>query len=99
MEKTSILPFLFFNSSILSFFHSSILNPKVLSVVIIDETTGFMTVKAGWSYDEIRHIKGKETVAIETARIALRQHKGLADMPLGIDMTEIGSCEETVIAT
>ncbi len=71
----------------------------VLSVVIIDETTGFMTVKLGWPNDEIWRVKGEETVAIETAWIALRQHEGLGDTALDIDMTEIGSCEEAVVTT
>ena len=58
-----------------------------------------MAIEAGWTDDEIGHIEGKETFAIETTRVTLRQHKGLADHALGIDMTEIGPCEETVVTT
>ena len=57
------------------------------------------TIEAGGGDDELGHIEGQETVAIETAWIALRQHEGLADPALGIDVTEIGSREETVVAT
>ena len=58
-----------------------------------------MTIEASWTNDEIGYIEGKETVAIKAAWIALRQHKGLADVPFGINMTEIRSCKETIIPT
>ena len=58
-----------------------------------------MTIEASRTNDEIGHIEGKETFSIETARISLRQHEGLADHPLAIDVTEIGSREKTVVAT
>ena len=57
-----------------------------------------MTIKASRAYDEIGDVERKETFAIETARISLRQHKGLADNALGINMTEIGSRKEAVVA-
>ena len=58
-----------------------------------------MTIETGRTNDEVRHIEGKETVAIETTRITLRQHKRLGDVPLGIDVTEIGPREKTIITT
>ena len=58
-----------------------------------------MTIEVGWSNDEIGHIKGEETFAIETARIALGQHEGLADSSLFIDMTEIRTRIKTIVAT
>lgn len=74
-------------------------NAKVLAVIIIDETTGFVTIEVRRTDDEIGYIEGHETVAIEAARMALGQHEGLADNALGIDVTEIGPCEEAVVAT
>ena len=74
-------------------------NAKVLAVIIIDEATGFMTIEVRRTDDKIGHIEGHETVAIEVARMALWQHEGLADNALGIDVTEIGPCEEAVVAT
>ena len=49
--------------------------------------------------DEIGDVEGQEAVAIETARVSLGQHKGLSNMALCIDMTEIGSREESVVTT
>ena len=75
------------------------MHAKVLTRVIVDETTGLMTIEVSGANDEIRHIEREKTLAIETARITLRQHKGLGDVPLGIDVTEVGPCKETVVAT
>ena len=75
------------------------MHAKVLTRFMIDDTTGLMTIEVSGANNEFRHIEGQETLAIETARITLRQHKGLGDSPLVINMTEIGSREETVIAT
>ena len=72
---------------------------KVLSVFIIDESAGLVSIEMSRANDEIGYIEGKETSAIKTPRISLWQHKGLADSPLGINMTEIGPCEQTVITT
>ena len=72
---------------------------KVLAGFIVDDTAGLITVELGWANDKIGHIEGKETFAVETARVALRQHKGFADIPLGIDVTEIGPCEQPIVAT
>lgn len=58
-----------------------------------------MTIKVSRAYDEIGDVERKETFAIETARISLRQHKGLADLSLSVNVTKIGPCEETVVAT
>ena len=72
---------------------------KVFARFIINESTGLMTIKVSRTNDEIGHIEGEETLAIETARIALRQHEGLADNAVSIDVTEIGPREETIVAT
>ena len=58
-----------------------------------------MAIKVRGRYDEVGPIEGEETVAIEAAWIALRQHKGLADNTFGIDVTDIGSRKKTIIAT
>ena len=65
----------------------------------VDGTGGLMTVETGGSGDEIGDIEGEETLTIETTGIALRQHEGLADITLGIDVTEIGARIESVVAT
>ena len=65
----------------------------------VDGTGGLMTVETGGGGDEIGDIEGEETLTIETTGIALRQHEGLADITLGIDVTEIGTGEESVVAT
>ena len=74
------------------------LHTEILSIIIVNKMTGIMAVEASGGNDEIGYIEGQETIAIETARIALGQHKGLADIALSIDMTEIGASEETVVA-
>ena len=58
-----------------------------------------MAIEMSGGDDEIWHIERKEAIAIETAWISLWQHKGLADIALGVDMTEIGPREETIVAT
>ena len=58
-----------------------------------------MTIKMSGRDDEIGHIERQETIPIETTGIALGQHKGLADNALSINVTEIGSREEPVVAT
>ena len=75
------------------------MHTEVLARFIVDDTAGFMTIEASGANDEIGHIEGIETVAIETTRIALRQHKGLADNALGIDMAKIGAREKAVVTT
>ena len=72
---------------------------EVLSVFIVDHATGLMPIETSRTNDEIRHVEGKESFAIETAWISLRKHEGLTDNPLGIDVTEIGTCEEPVVTT
>ena len=56
-----------------------------------------MSIEMGGTSNEIRHIEGEEPVAVETTRISLRQHKGLGDLAIGIDVTEIGTREEPVV--
>ena len=58
-----------------------------------------MTVETGRTNDEVRHIEGKETVAIETTRVSLRQHKSFGNITFSIYVTKIGSCEEAVVTT
>ena len=58
-----------------------------------------MTIEVRRCNDEVGNIIGKEASAIEAARIALWQHKGLADIPFGIDVTEVGTGVEPVVAT
>ena len=77
---------------------SLLAHAKVLAVFIVDDATGFMTVKIGWANDKIGHVERKESFTIETAWISLRQHECLADISLCIDVTEIWSREETVVA-
>ena len=72
---------------------------KRLAGIVVDESAGLGTIETSGCDDEIGHIEGEETVAIETAWIALGQHKGLADAALRIDVTEIRSREETIVAT
>ena len=71
---------------------------KVPAEFIVDKTAGLTTIEARRGDDEVGHVEREETVAIETARIALRQHEGLGDYTVGIDMAEIGPCEEAVVA-
>ena len=72
---------------------------KVLTVFIIDDTACLMAIEVSRTNDEIGHIEGQETVAIETTRISLRQHESFADNALGINMTEIGTREEAIVTT
>ena len=72
---------------------------KVLAIFIVDDTTGLVAIEASRPCNEIGHIEGKETLAIETLRILLRQHKGFADIAFCINVTEIGSRIETIVAT
>lgn len=58
-----------------------------------------MTIEASGSNDEIGHVEREEPLAIETAWIALRQHKGLAHDTFRINMTEVRTRKETVITT
>ena len=58
-----------------------------------------MTVEVRGASDEIGHIVGLETLAIKTARISLRQHKGFADSAIGSNMTEIGPSVKAIVAT
>ena len=58
-----------------------------------------MAIEMSRASDEIGHIERKKTVAIETAWIMLRQHKGFAATTIGINMTEIGPRKETVVST
>ena len=74
-------------------------NAKVLAVFIVDDATGFVTIEVRRTDDEIGHIEGHETVAIESARVSLGQHEGLADSAFFIDVTEIGPCEEAIVTT
>ena len=58
-----------------------------------------MTIETSWANDEVRHIKRKETVAIETARVSLRQHKSFGNIAISIYVTKIRPCEEAIVAT
>ena len=58
-----------------------------------------MTIKMSGRDDEIGHIERQETIPIEASGISLRQHKGLADTTLGVDVTEVGTRKKTVVAT
>ena len=58
-----------------------------------------MAIEASGAGDEVRHVKRQETVAIETARIALRQHKGLGGNAVSINVTEIGAGIKAVVAS
>ena len=69
----------------------------VLAGVAVDDVAGLAAVEVRRGDDELGDVEGKETVAIETARMALWQHKGFGDRPLGIDVTEIGTREEAVV--
>ena len=57
-----------------------------------------MAVEACRSCDEVRHIERHEPPPVETPGIPLRQHEGLGDIPLLINMAEIGTREESVVA-
>ena len=72
---------------------------KVRARITIDDATGLRTVEVRRTNDEIGDVEGQEAVAVETARVSLGQHKGLSNMALCIDMTEIGSREETIVTT
>ena len=56
-----------------------------------------MTIKVCRGNDKVGRVEGQETLAIETAWIALWQHEGFADTSLDINVTEIGTRIETVI--
>ena len=75
------------------------LHTEILTGIAIDDTAGLTAVEVYGGCDELRHIEGEETVAVELSRIALRQHKGLGNGATGIDVTEIRSREETVVAS
>ena len=64
---------------------------------VVDDAGGMAAVEARGGDDEFGDVERQETVAIELAGIALRQHKGLADAAVGIDVTKIGTCEEAVV--
>ena len=72
---------------------------EVLARLIVDDMAGLMAIEPCWSNDEIGYVEGEESVAIESARISLRQHKCLGNNAACVDMTEIGPCEQTVVAT
>ena len=72
---------------------------KVLAGIIVDDTAGPTAVEMCGGNDELGYVERKETLPVKTPRIPLWQHKGLADVPLSIDVTEIGPCEKSVIAT
>ena len=72
---------------------------EVLARVIVDEADGLMSIEAGGGNDELGHVEGEETVAIETARVALWQHESLRDNTVGVDVTEIRTGEEAVVTT
>ena len=65
---------------------------------VVDDACGMAAVEARGGDDEFGDVERQEAVAIELAGIALRQHEGLADAAVGIDVTEIGTCEESVVA-
>jgi hypothetical protein len=56
-------------------------------------------IEAGWTDNEIGHIKGQEALTIEAAWIALWQHESLSNGALGINMTEIRSRKEAIVTT
>ena len=71
---------------------------KPFAIFIINHTTCLICIKTCRGNDEIGYVEREETLAIEASRIMLWQHKCLADCAIGIDMTEIGACVETVVA-
>ena len=75
-------------------------NRNMMAFILISFTcASLITVKASWTNDEIGHIEGKETVAIETARVTLRQHKSFGNIAISIYVTKIGPCEETIVTS
>ena len=72
---------------------------EVGSRLVVDDAARFATVKMCWPYDEIGNVVRKEALKIETARIALGKHEGLANSPVVINVAEIGAREEAIVAT
>ena len=71
---------------------------EFFTIFFVDYPTCLMGIELDRGNGEIGHVKRKETVALETARILLWQHKRLAYYAIGIDMAEIRACIETVVA-
>ena len=70
-----------------------------LARIIVNKSAGLLTIETRGGDDEIGYVEGQETVAIKTTGIALGQHKSLADNALGINVTEIGTRKEPIVAT
>ena len=64
----------------------------------VDDAGGLAAVEAGGGDDELGDVEGEETVAVELAGMALGEHEGLADAAVSVDVTEIGTGEESVVA-
>ena len=60
--------------------------------------TCFTTVEACRTDDELRYVEGKESVPVEVSRVPLGQHEGLGDIPPVVNVAEVGSREEPVVA-
>ena len=80
-------------------FSSFVYGIKPLARFIVDNPTYIIGVEMSGSNDEIGHIKREETLAIETSGITLWQHECLAGIALGINVAEIRTGVESVIAT
>ena len=72
---------------------------EVLPVLIVDDPASLSSVEAGRAGDELGHVEREEAVAVETARVPLRQHEGFSDVPFGVDVAEIGPREESVVSS
>ena len=94
LEKTNLI-----YSNTTDFSSHIFAHAKRLARIIVNKSAGLLTIETRGGDDEIRHVEGQETVAIETTGITLGQHKSLADNALGINVTEIGTRKETIVAT
>ena len=55
---------------------------EALARFVVDEADSGAGVEGRGAGDEVGHVERQETVAVEAARTALRQHEGLGDWPL-----------------
>ena len=72
---------------------------EILARFVVDETTGLTTIEVRGSNNEVGNVEGEEPIAVEPARMALRQHEGLGDNTRSVDMTEIGTRLQTIVTT
>ena len=71
---------------------------KVFPVSIVDNPAGLLAVETSRRGDKLWNVERQETLTVETAWIALRQHESFGDVSEGIDVAEIGACEKSVVA-